>query len=459
MTRISKTIATVMIGTGFALNAFQGSSANNSSQSAKETFNLQKFGQAGAGGDDTPIFRRAFAAAGRKGGTIRVPALKSAYHVSPLYIPSNITLMLDPGVVIQALPGYSDGQKLINIADAANVRIIGSGSLLKMNRAEYKAGEYRHCVYIIGSTDVLIKNVTCADAGGNGVYIGASENKPYSENISLEEVKVENSLTPALNLVSGKNILIRRCRFAHSKGSGPAAGINVEPNRPAARLENIRLEDNITEANTGDGVRLMLSRLNNNSSPISITAVRHYDKAAGGSSFNGSYDPPGGRSVHGYVLFENCRSETAQQYGAVFSFWSSAGPRATLRGLTVINPNQSGSTIDNAAVAVKRGGGGAGTIGNVEFTGTTIRDTRPSPKLDYYFTFIDYSKIGIRDVVFSNPVQLTGAVHKSPLGLFQGQGVEKLEKSDSHTLLTLWRKAEGPAQSPGARASAGSNGR
>ncbi len=456
MTRISKTIAAVLIGTGFTLNAFQASKTSaGSSQSTKEAFGLQKFGQAGAGGDDTPVFRRAFAAAGKKGGVIRVPASKSAYHVSPLYLPSNVTLVLDPGVTIQALPGYSDGQKLINIADAVNVRIIGSGSILKMNRAEYKAGEYRHCLYIIGSADVSVKGVTCVDAGGNGVYIGASDNKAYSENISLEDVKVENSIAPGLDLVSGKNVLVRRCRFAHSNGHATAAGIDIEPNRPAARLENIRLEDNMTDGNSGDGMRLMLSRLNDTSAPISITAIRHHDKAPGGSSFSGTYDPLGGRAAHGFILFDNCMSEGAQQYGAVFSFWSSSGPRATMRGLTVTDPNQSGSTIDNAAVAVKRGGGGVGTIGNVEFTGATIRDTRSSPKLDYYFTFVDYSKVGIRDVVFINPIQLTGAVHKHPLGLFQGQGVDKIAKSDGNNLLTLWRKAENPAQFSGVRASAG----
>ena len=78
----------------------------------------------------------------------------------------------------------------------------------------------------------------------------------------------------------------------------------------------------------------------------------------------------------------------------------------------------------------------------MEFVRTTIRDTRRQPKLDYYFSFADYSHIGIDNLTFRDAVELSGARHKQPLGLYQGQGVEQIQRADDPALLALWNTAE-----------------
>jgi hypothetical protein len=321
-----------------------------------------------------------------------------------------------------------------------------------MNRAEYKSGEYRDCLSIKGSSLVAIKGVTCLSPGGDGVYVGASEKKPFSEDVTIEDVRVENSLRAGLEVVSARNLAVRRSHFVNSHRSekseprmpvvDKASGIVLMPGGAGARLDNIRLEENATSHTEGDGLRVVLSRLTASSPPVSVTVVGHHDSAAGGSSFLGIDGPPSGRAVRGHFLFEDCVSESAQEYGAVFSFWDSAGARVTFRGLTVIDPDGSGSTMDNAAVAVKRGGGGHEPIGNVEFARTTIRDTRHPPKIDYYFSFADYSHVGMQNVIFRDPVQLTGARHKQPLGLYQSQGVGAIQRADDPALRALWLAAE-----------------
>jgi hypothetical protein len=418
----------------------------------KAVLNLREFGKAGLGGDDTPIFRRALAEASRQGRALEIPAMRTPYRTSPLYLRSNTTVLLDSGVTIRALPGFADGQKLLNVADASAVQIIGYGAVLKMNRVEYKSGQYRHCVSINGASLVSIKGLTCLDAGGNGVYVGGSEQNSFSDDVTLEDIRVENSLSAGLRVVSARNLTIRRSNFIGShlldkNGSQKVAGdkspgIQLDPNAPGARLENVRFEDTATFHNEGEGIRVVLSRLNATSTPVSVSIMRHHDTAAGGSSFLGIDDPASGRAVGGYLLFEGCHSESAQEYGAVFSFWNSSGARASFRGLTVVDPNSGGSTMDNAAVAVKRGGGGHDPIGNVEFVRTTIRDTRGHPKLDYYFSFADYSDKGIQNVVFRDAIQLTGARHKQPLGLYQGEGIGEIKRADDPVVRALWQNAE-----------------
>ena len=79
----------------------------------------------------------------------------------------------------------------------------------------------------------------------------------------------------------------------------------------------------------------------------------------------------------------------------------------SFRSLTVVNSNRLRSTYDNSAIAVKRGGGGVGTIGNVSFVNAAIIDTTAT--IDTYFTFRDYSNIGFSLVKFVNPAELKGA--------------------------------------------------
>lgn len=359
-------------------------------------------------------------------------------------------MLLDSGVTIQALPGFADGQKLLNIDDANAVQVIGYGASLAMNRAEYKSGEYRHCLSITGSNLVVIKGISCVNSGGNGVYVGGSDRKKFSEDVILEDLNTTNSLSAGLKIASARNVTIRRSRFEGSHGFEPsgskkaadrASGIELYPGG-ASRLENIRLEDTVTAHNAGDGIRIVLSRLLHTGPAVSVTILRHRDTAAGGSSFLGIDDPPSRQAVSGQIMFEDCSSEAAQEYGAVFSFWNSSGPRVSFIRLTVIDPNSAGTTMNNAAVAVKRGGGGHEPIGNVEFAYTTICDTRRHPKLDYYFTIADYSHIGIHNVIFRDAVKLTGARHKEPLGLYQGEGIAGIQRADDPAVRALWQNLE-----------------
>ncbi len=413
---------------------------------------LGDFGKAGLGRDDTSVFERALAEASRTGRALEIPVGRSAYRVGPLHLRSHTTVLLDSGVVLQAREGYAEGQKLLNIDDVSEVQIIGYGAILKMNRAEYKTGEYRHCLSIHGSRQVVIRGIRCQTPGGNGLYIGGDDQKPFSETITVEDVTVDGSIGAGLLITSARDVTVRRCHFSQSHAQMPPSaragtverrsGIEVLPAAPEARLEQVRLEDNVTTHNSGDGLRLILSRQTARSTPVNITVLRHRDELPGASSYFGSNEAAASGAVSGQVIFQDCVSQGAQEYGAVLSFWSSSGARVSFRALTVIDANAASSTWDNAAVAVRRGGGGRGRIGNVEFIRTTIRDTRRQPKLDYYFSFADYSHIGIENVTFRDAVELSGARHKQQLGLYQSKGVEQIQRADDPALPALWNTAE-----------------
>jgi hypothetical protein len=407
----------------------------------RTALSLASFGTAG-GKDDTALIQKALNACSAQGKALLIPAINKPYRVGPLRIPSGSHVTFESGVVLQTVAGFRELQKLINIVDVRDVELSGYGAVLRMNKPEYKTGEYRHCVFISGSTNVEIAGLTCADAGGDGFYISGSEKKSFSENVTITGVKAEGSKREGLTVISARNLVVRKSFFNHANGVIPQAGIDIEPESTRDRLERIQMEDNVTEANAGDGIRIALSKLSEKTAPMAITISRHRDKASGKNSLFATNETNAAKRVNGTLLLDRFSSENAHLYGMVFSFWSSSGPGITVRDASILNANQSHATDDNTAIGVVRGGGGSGTIGNIKFQRMSVRDTAKNPAIDYYYTFVDYSRQGFYKVLFSQPGVLSGARHEHPLGLFQGQPVDAIEASDDSHLAELWRRAE-----------------
>jgi len=405
------------------------------------SLNLTSFGTPG-GKDDTALIQKALNACSAQGKTLHIPAMKVPYRVGQLRIPSRARVTFAPGVVLQAVAGFREFQRLINIVDARDVELSGAGATLRMNKAEYKRSEYRHCIYISGSTNVEINGLTCMDAGGDGLYISGSEKKPFSENVTISGVTVKGSARQGLTVISARNLLVRKSLFAYSSGVMPQSGIDIEPESSHDRLERIRIEENVTEANAGNGIRIGLNKLRATSAPISIAIRRHQDKAAGQNGLLATNETNNDAGVLGTVLIDRFSSENARLYGIAFSFWNASGPNAVVQDASILNANQGRATDDNVAVAIIRGGGGRGRLGNIKFQRTSIRDTSKNSALQYYYTFTDYSRQGFSSVLFSQPGVLTGARHDHPLGLFQGQPVDSIEVTDESRLAGLWQRAE-----------------
>lgn len=280
------------------------------------------------------------------------------------------------------------------------------------------------------------------DAAGDGLYIGGSEKKSFSENVTISGVTVKGSARQGLTVISARNLLVQKSLFAQSSGVMPQSGIDIEPESIHDRLERIRIEENVTESNAGNGIRIGLSKLRAKSAPISIIIRRHQDKAAGQNGLFATNETNNDAGVAGTLLIDRFSSENARLYGIAFSFWNASGPSAVVQDASILNANQGRATDDNVAVAIIRGGGGVGRLGNIKFQRISIRDTSKITALDYYYTFADYSRQGFNDVLFSQPGVLTGARHDHPLGHFQGQPVDSIEATDESRLADLWRRAE-----------------
>jgi hypothetical protein len=165
---------------------------------------------------------------------------------------------------------------------------------------------------------------------------------------------------------------------------------------------------------------------------MNVVVARHTDKntALGATDFHAgtcfSANGTNGVAFSGSLLYDSCTCINAGSRGAWVAWWTANGANVTYKNLTIINPNQNGTAVDGAAVAVGRGGGGVGDQGNAYFLGTNVSDTQG--KIAYYFTFYDGSGQGFSKVKFDTTGTLSGATKAPPNGLLNGTGVDSVNQ-------------------------------
>jgi len=115
-----------------------------------------------------------------------------------------------------------------------------------MNKQEYidlADSEFRHGINLGSATDILIEGLTILDTGGDGILISRSflpaSPKNYCENISIKNCVFTNNYRQGLSIVSVVGANIINCEFSETKGTLPEDGIDIEPDVPEDRIENI----------------------------------------------------------------------------------------------------------------------------------------------------------------------------------------------------------------------------
>lgn len=373
---------------------------------------LTSFGSAGQGADDTGVLQAALNTTAGRSQTLEIPA--GNYNIRPLYFPANSSVIIDPGVLIQSVSGYRETDQLLNISGVQNVSIQGTvgQSGFRMLKNQYTdGGEYRHCMTIVNASNVTVSGIFCNDSGGDGAYIAGS-----SSNITLTNDTFDNNSRNGLAIISVNGLLVDGCTFSNTAGNpnggsapnGPWDGIDIEPNQSSDVLQNIVLKNSSVTGNSGNGLVFAIESLNANSSSVSINATGIKSQGNHQSGFfaaNGQNGPS--LSVPGFVTISNSSSTGDGQYGAIASYWDAGGTSLTFQNLTVVNANGSKNNVDNAAIAIKRGGGATHPMGNVHFFGTSVIDT--AGNLGVYFTVYDWSHIGITQLQFLQNARLSGA--------------------------------------------------
>ena len=243
-----------------------------------------------------------------------VDKMPSPWIVTPLTGASNLELVLEPGVEIQAKPGEfrPKGACLLSFAGCTNIHIVGYGATLRMRHEDYmkppyEKSEWRHALSIRSCRK---------DSGGDGIYLGCRGAVRRNVDVVIRDVLCDRNHRQGISVISAENLLIENTVMRETFGTPPAAGIDFEPNRPSEFLKNCVMRNCLSIRNQGAGYATWAGQLNAASDPIDL---RFENCTARGnrSSFFFATDSRRGRSVRATLTLSNCSFEKPESARAV----------------------------------------------------------------------------------------------------------------------------------------------
>lgn len=235
-----------------------------------------------------------------------VPDMRKPWVVGPITLESAQEVILKRGVVILAKKGAfrQTNDCLFEAIDKHNITLKGHGATLSMRKQDYRnkpyaAGEWRHCISLLGCRNITISGLQISNSGGDGIYIGRGQKSTYCDKVHIKDVVCNDNFRNGISIISAQNLLIEHCVVRNTKGTPPQIGIDFEPNNADERLINCLVSGSIIEHNTNWGIGIYLFKLTNDSAPISITI----DSCYVSNNQKGALHVVGTHSDHGPLGF------------------------------------------------------------------------------------------------------------------------------------------------------------
>jgi hypothetical protein len=354
--------------------------------------------------DSTAALQAAFDSKAKR---VLIPYMGKPWIVRPLQLRGNQEIDLAPGVVILAKRGeYQSVQDSVFTAtDASNLTIRGYGATIRMWKHDYqnppyKKGEWRMGVSLRGVRHVLIEGLRVESSGGDGFYIDGSKTHLWSQDVTLRDCIADDNHRQGISVISAVGLLVDNCVFSNTSGTAPQAGIDLEPDAPNQRLQNIVIRNSIFENNAGSGMDVYLKQFNGTSAPVSILfdhcLSRMSDGVIGSSGISvGAVRDEGPKGV---VEFRDTTVDSAGMSDVTVAAKSADG--AQLRFVrchfnhpwTTPHPEYTGPRVP--ILIVLRQPKVTHHLGGISFADSFVYDTENRPAIQVYESCVKYSVKG-----------------------------------------------------------------
>jgi hypothetical protein len=208
--------------------------------------------------------------------------------VKSVHLKSRMTLWMWPGVVLRAQPTSEPQYAILKVWKHSDVIIYGGTLEGERDRHLGTSGEWGMGIDVRGASRVTIRRVTIRGCWGDGILIDGFDDKTMidpatdstlSEDVDVVDVTADRNRRQRISLVSGRNVAVIGSRLLNTRGTGPAAGIDIEPDLPSQTVENVHLIDLQTENNQGPGIMVLLHQLEPTAFST-ITVDRHTDRGS-----------------------------------------------------------------------------------------------------------------------------------------------------------------------------------
>lgn len=313
--------------------------------------------------------------------------------VNRIRLASDQELSFEKGCVVLAKRGafHDRNASLFTARLKKNVTLSGNGATLRMWKADYHTdaytqAEWRHCLSILSCTNVKVHDLTLADSGGDGIYLGVAKRGVTNQNVHVKNVICDGNNRQGISVISAENLLIEDTVLKNTSGTPPQAGIDFEPNHPGEKVVNCVMRNCVAENNAGGAYVLYLRPLNGTSAPISVrieNCVSRGTNALSASittSNGGAKGPP-----EGLVEFVDCRFEDSGTAGINVRDVPVDSCRIRFENCTLADSSDDPKRTTPIRFAARAGG--TQDVGGVEFVNCKLVEPVDRPLM----TFLDYA--------------------------------------------------------------------
>ena len=200
------------------------------------------------GVDDTAAFNKAVNSIGRDeyanyqylyvpAGTYDINADPNQYGRKGIVIErDNLSIMMDAGAVLKAIPTASEGYAVLFVQNAKNVSI--TGGTIQGERAYHKGSGGQSGVGVLAyhAQNLTISNMTINDCWGDGISLAAGfyyDNGTLSvancNGVQILNCTIHNNRRDNISITGADNVSIDGCKIYDANGTPNQCGMLIEP--------------------------------------------------------------------------------------------------------------------------------------------------------------------------------------------------------------------------------------
>jgi len=211
------------------------------------------------------------------------------------------------------------GDSLFTAVNAHDIAIRGYGATLRMRKKDYQSeayekAEWRMTLDFAGCRNVYVEGVRLESSGGDGIYLGCTEELPYCADVVIRDVVCDDHHRQGISVIGAENLLIENCVLSDTGGTAPRAGIDFEPNHAREKLVNCVMRHCTIAGNEGPGFLAYLKNLSQDSDPVSIRVENCL--VTSGNDTGVVVGAVGDNGPQGSIEFVNCTIEGSRKGGA-----------------------------------------------------------------------------------------------------------------------------------------------
>ena len=206
-----------------------------------------------------------------------VPGASNGYcpgncHALQLVGRRDLTLLIEPGAELQAKRGdwhapVGSHVPMLGLDTCHNVTILAYGAKISMwkadyaNKSAYNFSEFRFGLEVFNSSDLRVLGLNVSSTGGDGIYLQAVTN------VYIKDCQLVDNLRQGISVIDAVNLTVEDTLLAGTSGAWPMSGLDLEPDGPNQRLQNLTFRRVESRGNAGCGFQIEPGPLDH---PISV---------------------------------------------------------------------------------------------------------------------------------------------------------------------------------------------